>query len=384
MKVAIEASNIRVGGGITHLMECLAAVDVERCGVESVTVFAGAETLDSLGNRPWLRKIKSGKLLGGSSASFWWPNSLFDNTLRSSTDILLVPGGSYLGSFRPFVTMAQNLLPFDSIEQRREGYKFKRLRLLLLERVQGSTFRRADGLIYMSSISKEQIERRLGFKAKRSLVVYHGTSSRFVRPYNLRIGPSSVSAGRPFRLLYVSILEPYKHQRTVITAVALARARGLAVTLDLVGPSARGEAKDVGQHIVNSGVPPDCIRYHGAVNYERLEEIYSMADGFVFASSCETFGIILLEAMAGGLPLLCSHRSAMPEVAGSAAIFFDPLSSDSLADAIAKLYGDSLLQRSLSFQGRQQAAKFSWEACADQTFGFLRKIYHEFKFGVNS
>jgi glycosyltransferase involved in cell wall biosynthesis len=149
------------------------------------------------------------------------------------------------------------------------------------------------------------------------------------------------------------------------------------VALDLVGP---GSSKNqVALKALMRRLDPKgaYLRYHGMLPYAQLNSAYEAADAFVFASSCETFGIILLEAMAGGLPILCSHRSSMPEVVGCAGLYFDPLNVESLADAVARLFDSVNLRHSLSFQSCQRAKEFSWEKCATETFGYVRKTYDE-------
>ena len=378
MRVLIEAGNIRAGGGVTHLVEMLSAFQGNVREGESVALRAPLDTLSKVGEYSWLRRVpvSAGRvpLLAGLAQ----PVDAAVGREDFAPEILLVPGGSYFGQFRPFVAMAQNLLPFDSVERARSGIGLKYLRLRLLEQLQGRTFRRSSGVIYMSRISKEQIERRIGFRPRNSRVVHHGTSGRFRRLSSVASGPvvdASWGSDRPLRLLYVSILEPYKHQLKVINAVAQVRSAGLAVVLDLVGPSAEGEAEAISRECARLGLGPEVVCYHGSVPYERLEVIYNRADAFVFASSCETFGIILLEAMATGLPLLCSSRSSLPEVAGDAAIYFDPLDVPSLVRALTVFYGDRLLRESLAFRSRRRAAQFSWERCARETFDFVREVY---------
>lgn len=378
MNIFVEASNIRAGGGVTHLVETLASFDGIQRGAENVFIRAGRETLDRIGDYGWLSKLKVKTELTDPFRAPWGLTSRWHVETQSKIDVLVVPGGSYMGSFRPYVALAQNLLPFDRNAKAREGLSFKRLRLWLLERIQGRTFKAADGVIYMSRVSQSQIERRINFRPLRSRVVYHGFNPRFrsaVPDPSFSGGEDAFGAARPLRVLYVSILEPYKHQDKVIRAIILARSLGLNVKLDLVGPAASGEVKKLEDECRIGGISPDVVRYHGAVPYDRLQEIYSGADVFVFASSCETFGIIVLEAMAAGLPLLCSSRSALPEIAGSAAIYFDPLDPDSLARALIVIYQDKKLRESLSFRSRRRAALFSWERCARETFGFVREVY---------
>jgi len=156
-------------------------------------------------------------LRGNRLARFWWKHVNLTDEITRAVDVLLVPGGSYLGSFRPFVAMAQNLLPFAPSE--RAHMNSKRLRLYLLEWIQSRTFRQADGVIFMTAISRSQIECRLGGPLRSSSVVYHGCAPRFFRTPKPQRPPSEYSLERPYRLLYLSILEPYKHQDMVVAAM---------------------------------------------------------------------------------------------------------------------------------------------------------------------
>lgn len=103
-----------------------------------------------------------------------------------------------------------------------------------------------------------------------------------------------------------------------------------------------------------------------------LPAIYSMADLFVQPSIVEGFGLPVLEAMACGCPVACSDRSSLPEVAGNAAVSFDPHSVDAIADAIRMVLESPDLQRELTRRGRERARQFTWEAAASQTLEVYR------------
>lgn len=384
LTIAVDASNIRAGGGVTHLVECLSALDAAEMGIKKVVVYGGPETLARLPERHWLEKNCPRLLCGGAGKRMWWRQTELTKAVRGVADVLLVPGGSYTGSFRPYVALAQNLLPFDFYEKRREGLTWKAARLRLLCSMQTQTFRHADGVIYMTEISRDQIERSMGVCARRSRVVHHGTNPRFFRSRSPGKNKAEFTPASPFRLLYVSILEPYKHQEIVVDAVGELRKRGSPVVLDLVGPGSPRDQRDLRARIRRWDPKESAIKYHGSVPYDQLEAVYGTADAFIFASSCETFGMILLEAMAGGLPVLCSHRSAMPEVAGSAAVYFDPMDARSLTSVICRVMENDALRRSLSFQAQQQAAKYSWERCARNTFGFVREVHADYHGDVGS
>jgi glycosyltransferase involved in cell wall biosynthesis len=166
----------------------------------------------------------------------------------------------------------------------------------------------------------------------------------------------------------------YKHQWHVAEGIAKLRNDGLPVALDLVGPAyspAWARLKRTLDRIDPAG---EFIRYSGNAPYAELRARYAQADLFLFASTCETFGQILTEAMFSGLPIACSHRGAMPEVLGDTAVFFDPESPDSIAQALRRLLSSPHLRTKLAESSFGRAHAFSWKRCAGETFGFLEQV----------
>ena len=109
------------------------------------------------------------------------------------------------------------------------------------------------------------------------------------------------------------------------------------------------------------------VRFLGWISAAELEGLYAAASCFVFPSLAEGFGLPVLEAMARGVPVACSARGSLAEVAGDAALLFDPESEPAIADAIRNLLSNSALRDRLRAAGRAQAARFPWSACADGT-----------------
>ena len=87
----------------------------------------------------------------------------------------------------------------------------------------------------------------------------------------------------------------------------------------------------------------------------------------------EGFGIPVLEAMAHGVPVLTSDRSALPEVCGDAALTVDPLETDQITSSLKMLIENTELRNAFSERGRRRAAEFSWENCVRETY----KVYEE-------
>jgi glycosyltransferase involved in cell wall biosynthesis len=109
------------------------------------------------------------------------------------------------------------------------------------------------------------------------------------------------------------------------------------------------------------------VRFPGWIDPAQLEGLYREASCLVFPSRREGFGLPILEAMGRGLPVICARASAMPEVAGEAALYFDPESSEELANAVGLVLSDDGLASRLASAGRRRAAEFSWRRAAEET-----------------
>jgi glycosyltransferase involved in cell wall biosynthesis len=111
----------------------------------------------------------------------------------------------------------------------------------------------------------------------------------------------------------------------------------------------------------------DDVRFLAWVSDEELEGLWRIASVFVFPSLYEGFGLPVLEAMARGVPVACSNTSSLPEVAGDAALLFDPASTSEIAASVRRLLTDEALRRQLRDLGRERARRFTWERAARLT-----------------
>ena len=107
-----------------------------------------------------------------------------------------------------------------------------------------------------------------------------------------------------------------------------------------------------------------------------LGSLLSGALAFVFPSLYEGFGLPVLEAMACGTPVVCSDVSSLPEVAGDAALYVDPLDAEGMAQALYQITVDAGLRRTLVGRGFQQVQRFSWRRCAEETWQVLEDALH--------
>lgn len=372
MRVVVDASNLRAGGGLTHLVQLLRAVDPRAHGVSSVQVWSGRKTLDRLSPAPWLT-LRHDPALDGSlpQRAHWQARRLAEHVARDG-DLLFVPGGASSTGARPRVVMCRNMLPFERDERRRYGLSLTHARLLALRAVQARSFARADGVIFLSEYARQAIRPLLGTEAPPSRVIAHGVDDRFRRPPR---PPREVTRDRPLRVVMVSQLAPYKHPDTVVAAVRALVAEGLPVRLDLYGPAeVPAMARAVTESLRRYDPAGAVMAWHGPVSFDAIDRVYAEADVFVFASSCENMPNTLVEAMASGLAVVCSDRGPMPEVLGDAGVYFDPEDWRSLYAALRGLVHAATARAELATASYTRALGFTWSRCAAETWRFLREV----------
>jgi glycosyltransferase involved in cell wall biosynthesis len=369
--VGIDASNIRVGGGVTHLVEMLGAADPERAGVRRVVLWSSARTLNRISDRPWLCKKHVPQLDRGLAVRALWQRlRLGDNARREGCDILLVPGGLQSSDFQPSVLMSQNLLPFETHELNRYGLSWMRLKMMLLRAMQSASFRRARAVIFLSEYARDCVLAATGPLRGRTAVIPLGVNPVFYHDPTIEEARELFSEV-PTRVLYVSVVDVYKHQWHVIQAVGQLRREGLAVTLDLVGAGARPSLERMNRVLDEVDPGREFIRYRGVLPHDALPSEYRSAHICVFASSCENLPNILLESMAAGRPIACSNRGPMTEVLRDGGVFFDPESPSSIAASIKELMASAELRAQCAQRAYQLAQRYSWRKCADCTFELL-------------
>ena len=210
--LGIDATNIRSGGGVTHLVELLRAAQPKLHGIDRIVVWAGTTTLAALEERPWMTKCKPPSLDKGLLRRTLWQRYRLSNAAHDEgCDVLFVPGGSYAGNFHPVVTMSQNLLPFEIHELLRYGWTFLTLKLLLLRLTQSRSFHKADGVIFLTKYAHDVVLKVIGKLSGQTCIVPHGVNSRFKRVPKLQRAIADYNDIHPYRLLYVSIVDQYKH-----------------------------------------------------------------------------------------------------------------------------------------------------------------------------
>lgn len=175
-------------------------------------------------------------------------------------------------------------------------------------------------------------------------------------------------------LLSLSTLEPRKNIDHLIRCFAQLVQQEKLQDLYLVLVGTKGWNYDqIFAEISNNSALQDRIIVTGYVADEDLAALYSSAMAFVYPSFYEGFGLPPLEAMQCGIPVITSNTSSLPEVVGDAGIMLDPKDQDGLCHRLLQIYTDTDLRQTMSRQSLEQAKKFSWERCTQETIAAYKQ-----------
>ncbi|MGD2165604.1 MAG: glycosyltransferase family 1 protein [Anaerolineae bacterium] len=226
--------------------------------------------------------------------------------------------------------------------------------------------RRATHIIAISECTREDLIEAYELTPGKISVIGEAADPRFKPQSADRVAAVRRRYGLPERyLLFVGTIEPRKNLTRLLHAFEVLRQEGLVDGLVLVGK--RGWLYDDFFAELERSPARGAVILPGYVPDEDLPAVYAGARALAFPSLYEGFGLPVLEAMASGTPVTCSGTSSLPEVAGDAAITFDPTSEEGIVHALRRLLGDPDLQQELAQRGLRRAGQFSWDRVASHT-----------------
>ena len=165
---------------------------------------------------------------------------------------------------------------------------------------------------------------------------------------------------------------PYKHHLNTVKAILdLNLIEGYNISLLLIG---NNDYSSIGKKLNNLICKHNIVQWITEVKLDEIYKYYHDSDCFIFSSSCENMPISLIEAMASGLPIVCSNYKPMQEFLENAGLYFDPLSIDDTKNVLRKILDDKKLLKKLSKDSYNLSKKYTWEQCAQNTFKYLYEI----------
>ncbi len=268
------------------------------------------------------------------------------------------------GRFRRVVTVHD--LIYARFPEAHSGIRDRGMRVLVPLAV-----RRSRRVIVDSQSTRADLVELLGTPPERIDVVPLGLGSpRRCAPLPEAQLRERLDLGERRVVLSLSAKRP--HKNLVALLEALARMDEAARPVLVLPGYATWHEAELRERAAALGVERD-VRFLGWLSGEELEGLWGLAEAFVYPSLYEGFGLPVLEAMARGVPVACSNASSLPEVAGDAALMFDPHDGAAIAAALGRLLDDPAEAARLRERGLEQVARFSWERTARLTLESYRR-----------
>jgi glycosyltransferase involved in cell wall biosynthesis len=238
---------------------------------------------------------------------------------------------------------------------------------------------RADRIITVSEFSKKEIAYYYNYPDDKIAVVYNGVDRN---RFNPALDPSTLDRVRgtykipKTYILYFGTLEPRKNLERLIRAYALIKQRYRDFPVLVIAGGKGWLFKSIFETVTRMGLEKD-ILFTGYTNDSEKICLMQGALFFCFPSLYEGFGLPVLEAMACGTPVLSSNNSSLAEIAGNAALLVDPLSEESIAGGLERLFLDESLLEELRKKGLERVRDFSWSKASSALYALYKEVSGE-------
>ena len=232
--------------------------------------------------------------------------------------------------------------------------------------------KRADGLIAVSDNTRRDAIEYLGIDPDKIRRIYSGVPPVYfnVTAAQTEGARSAVGLTKSY-VLYVGTIEPRKNLDRLLSAWSTLPNDLLSENeLAIAGPYGWGSETTMALLQRN----PKGVRYLGYVGEEHLPGLTAGALFVAYPSLYEGFGFPVAQAMAAGVAVLTSNTSCLPEIAGDAAVYVDPLSATEMAEALKLLLTSPSLRDRLSAAGRLRAVNYTWDRCAAESIQFFQEL----------
>ena len=235
----------------------------------------------------------------------------------------------------------------------------------------------AKHIICVSQHVMESVIEHYGISQERMSVVHNGIGKNF-RPvesseYSRILSRYDI---KDDYMLFVGRFEPRKNITRILEAFNIYRHEVDNKTKLVLAGNKTWSRKEVDETISRLDLASHILEI-GHVDNDDLPALYSGTKAFIFPSLWEGFGIPVIEAMACGAPVLTSNLSALPEIAGNAALLVDPYSVTDIAAGMQRIVGETSLRSQLRQRGLVRAQEFSWQKTAQETFTVYNKLVTE-------
>jgi glycosyltransferase involved in cell wall biosynthesis len=335
---------------LRRLLIALASVDPRHEYFVFTNLETGSDLVPVKPNFHWIRQRIRARF---RPARILWEQIVLPvEALRYRLDVLLNPGFT-----TPVLAPCACVTVFHDLQHKRHPEYFRALDLLFWRLLLWASARRSQRLIAVSESTRADLVLFYGLPAERISVVHHGVEPEFFALDRSRTEPY---------VLCVSTLHPHKNLDRLLRAYSRGRRDWRLIITGM-----RGFVATKIEALIAELNLKESVMLTGWIPREELLQLYAKAHAFIYPSTFEGFGMPVLEAMAAGIPVACSDIPPLREVAGEAALFFDPLREGAIAAALDRIVVDEQLRARLTQAGPERARGFTWDRAARETLAAL-------------
>jgi glycosyltransferase involved in cell wall biosynthesis len=356
-RIAVDARMIGASGIGTYLSELLPRLIAARPGV----TFDLLGLASVLGKLPWTRAQNVRTIHLDAPIYSVREQIALPWSIPRGTDLLWSPHYNIPLAWRGRLAVTVHDLAHLAVPEFVGGLHRRAYARFMFHQV-GRT---ANAIITVSDFTRAEFDRLVGAPGVQPEVIHSGVDRGW-----FEIPPSASPHARPY-LLYVGNVKPHKNLGRLLEAF---RQLGSRIHCDLLilGKNEGFLSGDTGVRAAADRLAPR-VQLLGDLPQEPLRRYVSHAEALVLPSLYEGFGLPPLEAMACGCPAIVSNVASLPEVCGDAAVYFNPLEPESIAEAIVRVLEEPGLREALRGRGLERARRFTWETSARKTLATLER-----------
>ena len=382
MNVGINASNIKSVGGISHIYNLIFYLRKDykkKYSINKIIIWSSPLAYKSLKNLKSdniiINKVKYDNIFYNLFWKIFYLNFLLK---KNNCDIFFSLDGIVLRKFKKVIVLYQNLIPFNYQEIINYGLSFQTLKNFFTYYLYKISSIYADGYIILNNYGAKLIQLKLG-NLQNKKIIPHGVSEEFYKIRRKKFSKNILD------IIYISPIDHYKHQWNVVEAVRQLNETGFSIRLKLVGPVSNKQSySNLYNQLKKANNKRKSVFYYGSRSKKTIAKLMRKSEIYLFASSCESFGLTLLEGMASDLAVLSSKKSGLNFTSENKAFYFDPLDVKSIKKSIIDFVNSDkkIIDKNVK-ETKKIAKKYTWSNTSNLTFDFLSKIkYKKSELGI--
>jgi glycosyltransferase involved in cell wall biosynthesis len=371
--IVIDASRNKSGGAINYLKNFIKYLNFKKKNIK-IILFSHQYILDQISNKSFLIKKNHPFLEKNIFFQIIWQLIFLPIYLKKNRiNILYSTDSSTFCNYSNSIVFNQDILSFDKEAVNQIPLSLEKIRLYIIKFLQIRSMNKAKEVIFLSKYSKKIISKYLN-KNKNYNIIPHGIDENLKKlgKFNKSTSSKSYELKNIIRLVYVSPLFLYKNHITVAKSFLSLKKKYKNLDIKFIGDYKKN--LDIYNKLLSLSPIINKNNFTGDLTHKDVIKNLVNSDVFIFASSSETFGISLLEAMVIGMPIICSNKSSLPEILQNGGLYFNPKNDLELANKIEKLIQNKNLRKKISLRAREIANNYSWDKNIKQFNKIINKL----------